>query len=207
MDAQDGLLTARSVAREGRPPGTAITERVVTIDEHGQDVECRLSRMLDALASPSLEEFRTTLAVAARTHDEGKRHPRFQSNMGRMKGDADLAKPRPGHIPDRGVGLRHEQGSAGFSVVAEGGRTEAAVIELGHHGHGQGPFMQRAEAVLEGWPTCPDEVRSAIKQLFGPRGTYEREREALQRRLGVHGLAYLQSLLRAADMQISREGK
>jgi CRISPR-associated endonuclease/helicase Cas3 len=143
--------------------------------------------------------------LAARTHDDGKRHPRFQRRMG--AGEIALAKPAPGHRPDRGDGWRHEQLSAAYAAAASEGDALVVALVGAHHGAGRPLFDRRAEELLDGWSECPEDVRAWVDRLFGPLGRYELLRERAQRELGVHGLAWLEALLRCADMQISREGR
>jgi hypothetical protein len=76
-----------------------------------------------------------------------------------------------------------------------------------HHGHGLPLFDRGPDAVQSGWDDCEPEVVDALRELFGEYGRYELERARLGRQLGVHRLAYLEALLRCADMQISREGR
>ena len=117
-----------------------------------------------------------------------------------------LAKPKPGHSPDRGDGWRHEQLSAAFAADASGFDPVVTTLTAAHHGHGQPLFDRDAGALLGNWDACPPNVRATAERLFGPAGEYEEMRERLLRRLGVHRLAYLEALLRCADMQVSREG-
>jgi hypothetical protein len=59
--------------------------------------------------------------------------------------------------------------------------------------------------VIGEWTHCPCEVREALEELFGAHGCYEADRAALQREHGIHGLAFLEALVRCADIQVSRE--
>jgi CRISPR-associated endonuclease/helicase Cas3 len=205
----DGVQTGLLVTRDMRVRADQITLTVpsepVSVDAHQADVEHRLSTLLHALSPDPGEMPTDELLVAARTHDEGKRHPRFQRRMG--ADDVPLAKPRPGHIPDRGDGWRHEQLSAAFAAHASAGNALIVTLVAGHHGHGRLLFDRRADDLLDGWLECPEPVAEWVARLYGPMGEYELLRAAAQDRYGVHGLAWLEALLRCADMQISREGR
>lgn len=205
-----GLLALTPTWREGVLPTTAAGEAVVTVDDHGEAVEQRLSEILDALDLVDEHDLgvgRERLLTAARWHDEGKRHPRFQRRMGAEPGGPALAKPAPGHRADRGDGLRHEQISAGFAWTRSDRDPVPTVVCCGHHGHGLPLFDRGPEAALDGWDDCDADVREALTELFGPCGRYELERARLTRTLGLHRLTFLEALLRCADMQVSREGR
>ncbi len=206
----DGLLVVVAIEREGRLPATAQTDEPVTVDAHGQAVEARMREILGAIGvdgPQALGVKDAQLLAAARWHDEGKRHPRFQQRMGAPPDGKSLAKPAPGHRADEGDGWRHEQLSAGFIWRHTPGDPVPAVLGAPHHGHGLPLFDRDADALLGDWDGCDPEVAEAVRLLFGPSGRYELERARLQRALGVHRLAYLEALLRCADMQVSREGR
>jgi hypothetical protein len=214
-DADLGLLVLSSTRSEGRLPGTAVTERPdtrVTIDDHCAAVEKRLGRILDRLdvdVPVALGAQREQLLAAARWHDAGKRHPRFQKLMGANPGDPPLAKPVPGHRTDRvdrGDGWRHEQPSAAHAW-ARCGRDPVSTIPIGtHHGFGLSGFNRGPRDLLHGWDDCEPDIVEAVHELFGERGRYEFERARLIRVLGLHRLSFLEALLRCADMQVSKEG-
>lgn len=202
--ATRGLLVVRDMrARAEQAPGIAAAEPV-TVEDHQAAVERRMGALLDALMLEELEALAQPLLLAARVHDEGKRHPRFQRRMGAI--DVMLAKPRPGHVPDRGDGWRHEQLSAGYAAHASSGDALVVVLVAGHHGRGRPLFDRGATDLLDGWAQCPETVQQWVVELFGARGRYELLRAVVQRRFGIHRLAWLEALLRCADWQISREG-
>jgi CRISPR-associated endonuclease/helicase Cas3 len=181
----------------------------VSIDAHRSSVERRMEAVLAALdidPARDLGVAREQLRLAARWHDEGKHHPRFQARMGADPDGPPLAKPAPGHRADRGDGWRHEQLSAGFAWAYSERDPVVTVIVTGHHGAGLGLFDRDAKALLDGWESCNPSVLDALDELFGPCGRYELERARLTRSLGLHRLCYLEALLRCADMQVSREG-
>lgn len=206
-----GVLTVVATPGDGRLPRAGVDrDQLVTVDAHNRDVEQRLAAILDALDvadDGALGASREQLLAAARHHDDGKRCPRFQRRMGAEPGEEPLAKPRPGHVADRGDGWRHEQVSAGFAWARTGRDPVATVVGAAHHGHGLPLFDRDPDALVGDWEACPPDVRAALDELFGPHGRYATERARLRRTLGVHGLSYLEALLRAADMQVSREGR
>lgn len=205
-ETAEGLLVVAPTRNEGQLPRTALSAEPVLIDKHNADVEQRLAHVLDTLDVDDLGVTREQLLTAARWHDEGKRHPRFQRRMGGDPKSA-LAKPARGHKADRGDGWRHEPISAAAAWLASGKDPVPTVFTASHHGHGQPLFDRDAEAMLKEWPECEQPLADAVRELFGPSGRYELERMKLQRRIGIHRLAYLEALLRCADMQVSREGK
>jgi CRISPR-associated endonuclease/helicase Cas3 len=214
-DADLGLLVLSSTRSEGRLPGTAVTEQPgtrVTIDDHCAAVEKRLDRILDRLdvdVPVALGAQREQLLAAARWHDAGKRHPRFQKLVGANPDDPPLAKPVPGHRTDRvdrGDGWRHEQPSAAYAW-ARCGRDPVSTISIGtHHGFGLSGFNRGPRDLLHGWDSCEPDIAEAVNELFGERGRYELEHARLIRVLGLHRLSFLEALLRCADMQVSKEG-
>jgi CRISPR-associated endonuclease/helicase Cas3 len=207
-DAETGLLVVSGMsARAVQSPAFA-PDSLVTLRAHQVAVEERLVALLDALAIDLPGEERSALLLAARCHDEGKRHPRFQRRMGAPTANAfgPLAKPRPGHRPDHGDGWRHEQLSTAWAAHHSGNDPVVVSLVGAHHGRGRALFDRTAGDLLDGWTECPPEIEAQVHELFGPFGRYELLRAAARRRCGVHRLAWLEALLRCADMQVSREG-
>lgn len=200
-----GLLVVRETRRRAPQAALAASDEPVTIDAHQRLVEHRLRAMIDALRPAALGAETEQLALAARHHDDGKRHPRFQARMG--DSDLLLAKPLPGRRPDRGDGWRHEQLSAAYAACATGADPLVVTLVAGHHGAGRPMFDRDPSGLLERWDACPDAVAAQVERLFGALGRYELDRTRVERTLGIHRLAYLEALLRCADMQVSREGR
>ncbi|MCD6727010.1 MAG: type I-U CRISPR-associated helicase/endonuclease Cas3 [Solirubrobacteraceae bacterium] len=207
MDAEDpdgpGLLVVVDAGREGRATNGAVSESPVTVDDHCEDAARRMAEIVAALDG-LVDRDADALVAAARLHDEGKRHPRFQLRMGRRPEDPELAKPAPGHVPDRGDGWRHEQLSAAVAH-ARGHDTLATTLVAAHHGLGRPLFDRDDVAARDRWPECPGDVVSSLSALFGPYGHFESGRDQLHREHGVHRIAFLEALVRCADMQVSRE--
>jgi CRISPR-associated endonuclease/helicase Cas3 len=210
---ETGALVLRDTTRAGIVPRSAVVETKdedgdgrVLLDRHQEAVEARMRRILDAIGVDDLGAEPDRLLQAARWHDEGKRAPRFQQRMGNVDGGAPVAKPLPGHLADRGDGWRHEQLSAAYAAARSGRDPLVTVLVAAHHGLGRPLFDRDERSLVDGWDDCPPEVKEEVARLFGPAGRYELEREAVDRQLGTHRLAYLEALLRCADTQVSREG-
>ncbi|MHB8657310.1 MAG: type I-G CRISPR-associated helicase/endonuclease Cas3g [Solirubrobacteraceae bacterium] len=204
--AETGLLVLSDMSVRAVQSPAFAPERLVRLDAHQAAVELRLVRVLDALALELPGEERSALLLAARCHDEGKRHPRFQRRMGASNGGAPLAKPRPGHRPDQGDGWRHEQLSTAWAAHHSDGNPLVVPLVGAHHGRGRALFDRGAADLLDSWTECPPEIEAHVHELFGAFGRYELLRAAARRRCGVLRLAWLEALLRCADMQVSREG-
>lgn len=152
------------------------------------------------------DDYIAMLAIAARLHDEGKRAKRWQRafNAERDKKrcgiSGDLAKTR-GPINQQILGgYRHEFGSlpyakvdAEFNKLSEELQDLALHLIAAHHGYAR-PLI-----ATDG---CEDAPSSMLE---------ERTREValrfarLQKRWGPWGLAWWEALLRAADVQASRD--
>ena len=191
--------------------------RPESANEHGRDA-CGLEPHLDRVewfARKIVEtlllsqDIATAVALAARFHDLGKRRARWQRSIGN---DCypDLAYAKSGRLPD-GTSLRpreffknyrHEFGSlSDIEQNTEFRRQPAEVKEMirhfiaAHHGRAR-PHFPQEEAFDSGsqqdrW----DDVSRDVP------GRYAR----LQRQYGRWGLAYLESLLRAADWAASAD--
>jgi CRISPR-associated endonuclease/helicase Cas3 len=152
------------------------------------------------------EDYIAMLMTAARLHDEGKRAKRWQrafhAERDAMKFtiDGPLAKTR-GPINQAVLGgYRHEFGSlphakddAGFKQLTEQLQDLALHLIAAHHGYAR-PLI--ATAGCEDAPPSKLEERSRDVALRYAR---------LQKRWGAWGLAWWESLLRAADAQASRD--
>ncbi len=198
-----GLLVVVASDREGRDSKGITEAGLVTVDDHRAAVAQRADEIVLALDALVADE-RDDVVLAARLHDEGKRHPEFQQRMGAAPDDPALAKPKPRHKPDPGDGWRHEQLSAGIAH-AHSHNPLVTTLVAAHHGNGRPLFLRDDRAALADWGECRREDVDALAELFGPHGRYEADRAALEREHGVHRLAYLEALVRCADIQISRE--
>lgn len=203
-DAETGLLVVADMRRRAAETPAIVPDEEVLLETHQAAVAVRLDKILLALGLDPSELDDQALRAAGRWHDEGKQHPRFQRRMGAT--GAPLAKPRPGHRPDQGDGWRHEQLSAAFTAAYTEGDPLAVSLVAAHHGRGRLLFDRDDAALLDGWTQCPPEAEVWVRRLFGPGGCYELLRVQVERAHGVHGVAWREALLRAADMQVSREG-
>lgn len=203
-DDEIGLLAVSDMRRRAAQTPAIVLEQEITLKQHQAEVAARMDKILAALGLDPSQLDVEPLRTAARWHDEGKQHPRFQRRMG-ADGTA-LAKPRPGHRPDQGDGWRHEQLSAAFVAACTDGDPLTVSLVAAHHGRGRPLFDRDDGALLDAWGECPPETESWVKRLFGPGGSYELLRAQAERAYGIHGLAWREALVRAADMQVSREG-
>jgi CRISPR-associated endonuclease/helicase Cas3 len=198
----------------------------VLLDNHARDVAERAHQLARKLNLPTA--LQQSLRAAGALHDEGKRDGRFQQALGATSETPDLAKSgirSPGRVRQlyQAAGLhgwRHEQRSAavaraqlkGASADADGDGDASAVDDelvvrlVGtSHGRGRPTFRDDADALLGGSLADPA-TRLAAEELFNV-GEWEETIESTQRRYGVWGVAFLEALVRAADGQVSGEGK
>lgn len=145
-------------------------------------------------------EYIDMLECAARLHDEGKRHEKWQDAFSAPREGRPFAKTR-GPINQALLdGYRHEFASvaaaakdAALGALSPELRELALHLITAHHGFGRPVISPRG---------CPDAPPSILE---------DRAREAalrfarLQRRWGPWGLAWWESLLRAADQHASRD--
>jgi CRISPR-associated endonuclease/helicase Cas3 len=175
--------------------------RSVHWDAHVGNVVERAKQIVASLALPPPLD--RAVIVAAQLHDHGKRREQFQRTLGnRDYPNVLLAKSNcrgTARLPEP---FRHEfasvfdaENDSEFLALNEEMRDLALHMIAAHHGRarphfdpGEGFDPDRTTAEAEG-------LRSEVPRRFA----------RLQRRYGRWGLAYLESLLRAADWAASAE--
>jgi CRISPR-associated endonuclease/helicase Cas3 len=215
----------RAVAEEDRQVFTR-RDQEVPLQSHQDAVGDRAGWLAseDALALPT--DLGNALRVAGLHHDDGKADRRFQEHvLGKPGGGEPFAKSSPretldemhkrraraaGGLPGR---WRHEQRSVvdSWDAVHDHGAEpklddpELSLRLIGtSHGHGRSGFPHTA-AGLAG-PDDGAQWRARAADLFD-LGGWDELIERTQLRYGVWGCAYLEAVLRAADCQVSAEGK
>ena len=182
----------------------------VLLPEHQTDVAERTEEIATSLGLNSA--LQQQLVIAARYHDEGKSDPRFQQMLGNKDPEVLWAKSKlhsysatllakaASNLPP---GWRHEQLSAAL-VVDKLNRGDLEADELAihiigtSHGHGRGMFTHTGEDLASGF--------LAAKRLFTD-GEWDSLTRQVQHRYGFYATAYLEAIERAADAQVSKEGR
>ncbi|WP_169275825.1 type I-U CRISPR-associated helicase/endonuclease Cas3 [Bifidobacterium moraviense] len=201
-------------------------------DGHQRSVEVRATRFLDVLGI--VDGIREDVALAARHHDDGKKDRRFQRLLHYRLPEPDqydastyLAKSRFRVVAVEQrlrreldlQGWRHEQRSAA-DIWANRNAYHAHDAELvtrlagTSHGHGRSCFRDNAERLIPqsvmAQSSDPDldmaSIRKSAEALFGD-GLWERIITRTNARYGIWGMAYLEAILRAADVNVSTEGR
>ena len=176
----------------------SISRNYQLLAEHQSETE---SKMRDLARRVGLPHFLTeALAMAARLHDEGKKAPRWQIAFNALKGGAPYAKTK-GPINLAALGsYRHEFGSLRyveedpeFRRLPEHLQDLVLHLVAAHHGQARPTIVT---AGCEDGPPSAHEERARQVALRFMR---------LQARWGAWGLAWLETLLRAADQQASKE--
>ena len=152
-------------------------------------------------------DLRRCVVAAARFHDLGKNRAKWQRNLGNLaydsaKPETILAKSAPGmHVRNVAEPYRHEFGSlidageeADFTALGETEREIVLHIVAAHHGRGR-PHFSAGEIFdySSGSPTKLAALATEVPRRFA----------RLQARFGRWGLAWLESVLRAADYAAS----
>jgi CRISPR-associated endonuclease/helicase Cas3 len=178
--------------------GGRTANRCVKWDEHVGHVVDYAKQIVRDLGLP--QELAEAVRVAAQLHDHGKRRERFQLMLGNRDPDIVLAKSN-GRIAARfAEPFRHEfasvleaEGDPEFGALREDMQDLVLHLIGAHHGRARPHFDPE-----EGFdPERPSEDAEKLR-LETPR-RFAR----LQREYGRWGLAYLESLLRAADWAAS----
>ncbi|MDY3557238.1 type I-U CRISPR-associated helicase/endonuclease Cas3 [Gemmata sp. JC717] len=174
----------------------------VTWETHTKDVTENATAIVEKLALDDLRDPVEVFRVAAECHDLGKRRNVFQAVLGNRDPNVWLAKSgaKGGRIAET---YRHEFGSLidtanpdlapGFAHLSEDLKAFVLHVIAAHHGRGR-PHFPEPEAFD---PERPDaDAKTVAREV--PRRFAQ-----LQRKYGRWGLAYLESLLRAADYAAS----
>ena len=189
------------IPREGDRSGKKPVEWRVHVD----DVRKRIAALVVALKLP--EDMQAAFDFAARSHDHGKRRRQFQTMLGNLRyPDLLLAKSgrRGGRMKET---YRHEFGSL-LDVLSPQGQDYAELnrftpelqdlalhLIAAHHGRARPHFPSPDEDFDPAPPdgVVEEDITVEVARRFA----------RLQRRYGRWGLAYLESLLRAADWHAS----
>ena len=209
-DWREGLTFVIERTEEGEPKRQLVVEkwrhhaerednrsvgRLQTLAEHQAQTE-RKARCLGKRIGLR-EPYTNMLAIAARLHDEGKRHGRWQRAIVAPPKDGPYAKGRmrPGQLN----GYRHEFGSLAYAVkdpslgvLPPDMKDLALHLIAAHHGWSR-PMISTA-----GGDAPPSFLASRARDVA-------LRFVRLQRQWGPWGLAWWEALLRAADQQASRE--
>ena len=210
-DAPAGMRLVRSVKRRVEEDGVLLwwhlfasplradddgsrnSRKELLLDVHLQRTEAWAARIARCLALPESEQ--QALASAGRAHDLGKRRRVWQRSIKRFKQPA-LAK---GPMQPSELGhYRHELGSlhdGESGALSEDAKNLALHAIAAHHGRARPHFP----AVESYDPELRDDVVAVLVREVPLR--FDR----LQRRYGRWGLAWLESILRAADVLGSEE--
>lgn len=224
-DGQEVIAWYAEVTGKESVEGSDIAQELaltgpVFLDDHQNDVAERIRQIAENLGLAP--EFSEALELAAKYHDEGKRDLRFQQMLG-ADPDAD-ALAKSGHrsvaeayrARSRSAlprGWRHEQLSA-LMVAASPEKVEEhrdLVLRIigCSHGHGRFSFAHDAGFLLkEGYlpeGTDYEALKEQATRLFNV-GYWDNLMEQTSRTYGPYATAYLETIERAADAQISREG-
>lgn len=195
VEEDDALLWWRLYANSRRADddGSRSSRTELLLDVHLQRTEAWAARIGQCLALPDCEQ--KALASAGRAHDLGKRRRVWQNSIKRKVGPP-LAK---GPMQPAELGhYRHELGSlhdGDYSGLSEEAKDLALHAIAAHHGRAR-PHFPAVECYD---PELRDDLVVALVREVPIR--FDR----LQRRYGRWGLAWLESVLRAADVLGSDE--
>jgi CRISPR-associated endonuclease/helicase Cas3 len=181
-----------------RNTGEAKSRKPVLLDVHVSDVENRMSGILGRMSLG--ERFNQCLMLAAKYHDHGKARHVFQAKLGNRPGSEILwAKSGQKNASMIIENYRHEFGSLHdlpSSKVLKVSDEEHDLIKhliAAHHGRARPHFPRDEVFDPNATPEDDEALALSVAQRFG----------RLQRRYGRWGLAFLESLLRAADWSAS----
>ncbi|MDO9537130.1 MAG: type I-U CRISPR-associated helicase/endonuclease Cas3 [Thermoplasmata archaeon] len=169
------------------------------LDVHKEEVEKRAQSIADGLSLP--KEYADMLRITAKLHDEGKRASHWQMAFNAPH-DGIYAKTKGLINQNLLDNYRHELGSLleaekdkELLALPQDFRELALHLIISHHGYAR-PIIT-THGCDEAPPSVLNEKTKEISLRFA----------RLQKQWGPWGLAWWESLLRAADQQASREGE
>jgi len=193
------------------------------VDHTRRVVEELRSLLRDSLLS---REVQHTLVRAAERHDWGKAHPVFQETMHRDESGTELLAKRIGKRKHKVPHFRHELASA-LAMLTVGSSDLAAYLAAAHHGRIRMSIRsmpgeqernnkRTARGIQDGavLPACelapglmvPEAALSLAIMDFGAlRGSWTDRVLRLRDEYGPFRLAFLETLLRAADEKASAD--
>lgn len=190
----------------------------VFLDDHQNDVAVRAKKIVEAVGLK--EDFGADIVVAAQHHDDGKADHRFQSMLGGLRAEKELAKSEVRTRQETKIsrqrsglpqGWRHEQMSV-VLVTAEKVQGKLSCSDLAlriigcSHGNGRNSFKHTDRILLQNVQGSDSDIlRQKAHDLFFI-GRWEELIEETDMKFGPYVTAYLEALERAADVQISAEG-
>ncbi len=195
-DAEDKSWWWYERPQGGDSEGSKSNKLPVSWAVHTKDV---VENTTDIVGKLALGELADALILAAHCHDLGKKRRQFQTVLGNRDPNVWLAKSgkQGGRVKET---YRHEFGSLidtadhdGFKALKDDLKAFVLHVIATHHGRGRPHFP--ADEVFDPEPKGRDanQVAREVPQRFAK----------LQRKYGRWGLAYLESLLRAADYAAS----
>lgn len=187
----------RSADDDGSRVARQAQELKIHLDWTGK-FACGLAKKLFSGDEQNLAE---AVELAARWHDLGKDRRIWQRSIGNHSANRILAKSGPGMKPLESLTrYRHEFGSlldvtkeSEFQALDEDAKALVLHLIAAHHGRARPHFPIEEAFDPERALSDVQEVASQVPQRFG----------RLQRRYGRWGLAWLESLVRAADAMAS----
>jgi len=168
-----------------------------TLAEHTEAIATQMAAIARTLRLP--DGLQAALVTAARWHDRGKDRPVWQRYACNPNGATPLAKARRYLHPRALGGYRHEFGSL-LEAMGDGELDACAERDLvlhliaAHHGWARPHFEPRSYDTTR-TSSENDCAACDVMRRFG----------RLQQRFGRWGLAWLESLLRCADIAASRQ--
>jgi CRISPR-associated endonuclease/helicase Cas3 len=189
---QSRFLESRTSARE------------ITVDEHNADAARFATLLCEKLRLPP--DITESVVLAAQYHDEGKRRRAWQRGIGNHDSGKQLAKSlNTGFNNVETEGYRHEFGSL-VDLTKKNGSLVGKLTD-----HPQQDLILHLVAAHHGWarPHFPQRAFDPEHLADSPATAHEAALRfaRLQTRFGWWQLAYLESLVKAADAMASRHAE
>jgi CRISPR-associated endonuclease/helicase Cas3 len=166
-----------------------------SLEDHLNDTEKEAERLASQLKLPP--ELRVVLKIAARNHDHGKNCDRWQNAFSAPEEGRPYAKTSGPFRPSYLEGYRHEFASlpfverdSEFASLSDELRDLTLHLVAAHHGFAR-PVI-RTDACPDAPSVLRDRARDVVLRFA-----------RLQKQWGPWGLAWLESILRAADQRAS----